>query len=174
MTVFFTSDTHFGHEPILRLGNRPFDTIEAWDEAMINFWNERVGPDDTVYHLGDFCYRNKKPLAEYRRALNGTIHLIIGNHDTLSEEDTALFASTSLISEINVNGRLIILCHYPMREWNRCWRGSWHLFGHVHGRLNHAPHGYSHDVGVDANDYRPMSFEDIAAIFETRENPFTD
>ncbi len=67
---------------------------------------------------------------------------------------------------------MIVLCHYPMREWNQCKRGSWHLFGHVHGRLDHAPLGYSLDVGVDTHDFRPWTFDEIEAVFATRHNPF--
>jgi calcineurin-like phosphoesterase family protein len=174
MAIFFTSDTHFGHEPIIRLGKRPFASVEEMDQLLIERWNERVGPDDTVYHLGDFCYRSARSIADYRRELNGTIHLIKGNHDTLSEADVSLFASISLISEITVHGQSIVLCHYPFREWDRAWRGAWHFFGHVHGRLQDEPLGYSLDVGVDAHDFRAWTFEEIAAVMATRDNPFTD
>jgi calcineurin-like phosphoesterase family protein len=174
MTIHFTSDTHFGHEPIIRFIKRPFPSVEEMDRTLVERWNERIGPDDTVYHLGDFCYRSARSLADYRSQLNGTIHLIRGNHDTLTEADHALFASVTLITEVKIEGRVIILCHYPFREWDRAWRGAWHLFGHVHGRLGHAPLGYSLDVGVDAHDFRPWTFEEIAAVMDTRENPFTD
>ena len=67
---------------------------------------------------------------------------------------------------------MIVLCHYPMREWNGCYRGAWHLHGHVHGRLNHAPLGHSMDVGVDSGGYRPWSFAEIAEVLKDRETPF--
>ena len=66
-----------------------------------------------------------------------------------------------------------MLCHYPMREWHGCWRGAWHLFGHVHGRLNHEPVGYSLDVGVDSNRFRPWRLEEIEALFAARRDPFS-
>ena len=56
--VFFTSDTHFGHENILKFCNRPFSSIEDHDLALINNWNSVIGNDDTVFHLGDFCFGN--------------------------------------------------------------------------------------------------------------------
>jgi calcineurin-like phosphoesterase family protein len=173
MAIFFTSDTHFGHETIIRLCKRPFGSVEEMNETLVARWNETVAPGDTVYHLGDFCYRNAHAVSEYRRQLNGTIRLILGNHDTLSAEDSAQFETISHIDQIKPNGHELFLCHYPMREWNRCWRGAWHLFGHVHGGLNHAPHGYSMDVGVDGHDFRPWSLEEIASVMDTRENPFT-
>src|ERR1039458_7684061 len=56
-TPFFTSDSHYFHRSILELGDgRPFDSVEEMNEAMIQRWNERVQPNDTIYHLGDFSF----------------------------------------------------------------------------------------------------------------------
>lgn len=174
MAVYFTSDTHFGHKAILKLSRRPFASIEAMDAALAANWNAAIAPGDIVYHLGDFSFRNARPVPDYLAALNGEVHLIVGNHDggTLKRHAES-FASVNQIREIDVNGQAIVLCHYPMREWHACWRGAWHLYGHVHGRLNHKPLGHSLDVGVDSNRFRPWSFEDIEALFAARRNPFT-
>jgi calcineurin-like phosphoesterase family protein len=175
MAIHFTSDTHFGHGGILRLSRRAFQSVTEMDTALIAAWNAVVAPGDTVYHLGDFCFRNARPAPDYLAELNGEVHLIVGNHDgaTLSRH-AASFASVNQIREISLNGKSIVLCHYPMREWHGCWRGAWHLFGHVHGRLNHEPVGYSLDVGVDSNRFRPWRFEEIEALFAARVNPFSD
>ena len=105
--------------------------------------------------------------------MNGQIHLIAGNHDdeTIAQH-ASLFASVSHIREIHEGGHRIVLCHYPMREWHGSWNRSRHLFGHVHGRLDHEPHGYSLDVGADAHDFRPWSLDEIEREFEGRLNPF--
>lgn len=173
MALYFTSDTHFGHENIIRTCKRPFANADEMDNALIARWNERVKPTDGVYHLGDFCYRNSTGADKYLARLNGKIHLVTGNHDqeTLAQH-AHLFASVNPIVELKFNRRWLILCHYPMREWHGSWRGAWHLFGHVHGRLDHEPHGYSLDVGVDAHDFRPWSLEEIDAAFANRANPF--
>ena len=81
MAVYFTSDTHFGHEAIIRLTKRPFSSVEEMDAVLVDGWNTTVSPEDTVYHLGDFAHRNSRSAAHYRNLLNGTIHLILGNHD---------------------------------------------------------------------------------------------
>ena len=52
--IFFTSDHHFGHANIIQFSNRPFENVEAMNRAMIERWNEKVSPEDEVYHLGDF------------------------------------------------------------------------------------------------------------------------
>jgi calcineurin-like phosphoesterase family protein len=173
MPIFFTADTHFGHANIINTCARPFANAAEMDEALVARWNARVQPEDTVYHLGDFCFRNERGADTYRRLLNGSIHLITGNHDreTLAHH-AELFASVRDIPEIDAGGHRIVLCHYPMREWNRAWQGAWHLFGHVHGRLNHEPHGFSLDVGVDSHDFRPWSLDEIGDVFRLRPNPF--
>jgi calcineurin-like phosphoesterase family protein len=172
VAVFFTSDTHFGHDAIIHYCKRPFASADEMDAALIAAWNATVAPGDTVYHLGDFAYRNARPAAEYRRALNGTVHLILGNHDDfLNETDLSLFASVNSLAQLTLDGQAIALCHYPMREWLGYHKGAWHLFGHVHGRLDHQPFGYSLDVGVDAHEFRPWSIVEIAAVFSAREDP---
>lgn len=173
MAVYFTSDTHFGHPAILKLSRRPFQSVAEMDAALIEEWNAVVVPGDTVYHLGDFCFRNARPAPDYLAELNGEVHLIIGNHDRATlKHHAGIFASVHQIREIGLNGKTIVLCHYPMREWHGCWRGAWHFFGHVHGRLNHEPVGYSLDVGVDSNRFRPWRFEEIEALFAARWDPF--
>lgn len=173
MSIYFTSDTHFGHANIIRLCNRPFATIEEMDEGLIARWNETVSEDDIVYHLGDFSYRSAAGADVYHSRLNGEIHFLAGNHDGKTLKYHAdLFSSVSTILELRVERQRMVLCHYPMREWHGVYRGWWHLFGHVHSRLDSKPLGYSMDVGVDSNNYRPISFDEIAALFETRDNPF--
>lgn len=173
MTIFFTSDTHFGHENIIHTCHRPFATVDEMDETLVARWNARVAPDDTVYHLGDVCFRNAKSADEYLDRLHGTIHLVVGNHDTdMLKTSSARFASITLINEIVVHKQRIVLCHYPMREWNGAFVNAWHLFGHVHGRLEEQPHGYSLDVGADVHDFAPVSFDDVARLMKHRVNPF--
>jgi calcineurin-like phosphoesterase family protein len=173
MATFFISDTHFGHAHIITLCKRPFASVEEMDETMISRWNAVVAPGDTVYHLGDILYRSARQVGEYLDRLNGAIHLIAGNHDvTITGDDAERFASISQIKEITVDGQLIVLCHYPMREWNGAWAGTWHLYGHTHGGLDDTPHGFSLDVGADTHDFRPWSMAEIAEAFAGRTNPF--
>ncbi|MGI9352478.1 MAG: metallophosphoesterase family protein [Rhizobiaceae bacterium] len=173
MTLFFVADTHFGHKNIIRLAKRPFSSVEEMDEALVENWNSLVGTEDTVYHLGDFAYRNSLGADHYMQKLNGRIHLIRGNHDkhTLANYPE-LFESVRDYYELKIENRMVVLCHYPIREWHGCWRSAWHLFGHVHSRLDHDPQGYSLDVGVDSHDFRPITLDEIEIIFKDRDNPF--
>jgi calcineurin-like phosphoesterase family protein len=64
-------------------------------------------------------------------------------------------------SEIGTGGQpqVIVLCHYSMQAWELSNHGSWHLFGHTHGRLKGI--GMSFDVGVDCTDFVPLSLDQV-------------
>ncbi len=173
MAIWFTADTHFGHEAMVTLANRPFRSVLEMDAALITRWNTAVAPGDTVWHLGDFSHRASLAAHVYRGRLNGRIHLIAGNHDgRIVERAAHLFESIGTLREIEVGGQAIVLCHYPMIEWPGAWRGAWHLFGHVHGRLDGQPNGLSLDVGVDSHQMQPVGLERVKQILAGRTNPF--
>ena len=79
--VFFTSDTHFNHTNIIRFCSRPFKDVEHMNETLIANWNRVVGPDNIVFHLGDFCLGGSAEWTKILKRLNGKIYLIAGNHD---------------------------------------------------------------------------------------------
>lgn len=167
--TFFTSDTHLGHANILKLGRgRPFASIEEHDETIVKRWNAVVGPDDDVWHLGDFAYRST-PEAGQRvfDRLNGRKNLIRGNHD--EEATLALpWASVQPYAEIEIiadRKRKLVLFHYPMQEWAGFWgkgRGQTiHLHGHTHDSV--AGWRWRSDVAVDTWDFTPVTLDQILA-----------
>lgn len=160
MTVWFTSDTHFGHGGALGLFRRPFASIAAMDAAMIERWNEVVGDGDTVWHLGDFALgQSATRMSQVLDALAGTRHLIAGNTDGPATRALAGWASVRDYAEIELDGTWLVLCHYPLRSWNRMRRGAIDLHGHSHGRLGPLPRQV--DVGVDVWAFRPITLLDI-------------
>ena len=75
--VFFTADTHFGHENVIRFDNRPFNSVEDMDREMIKRWNNKVDKGDIVYVLGDMIWKSMTNDAEHLiKSLNGQIILI--------------------------------------------------------------------------------------------------
>jgi calcineurin-like phosphoesterase family protein len=163
MTVFFTSDTHFGHGGALGLYRRPFASVKAMNEALVERWNATVGPDDETWHLGDFAIRQPaERAAEWLARLNGRKHLVAGNNDPPETTGQPFWASVEPYAEITVDGVFLVLCHYPFRSWRRMLKGSFDLHGHCHGRLA-APLPRQVDVGVDIWDFRPVSLAEIQA-----------
>lgn len=160
--MFFTGDTHFGDHRTINIHCRPFDTPAAMDEALIANWNEAVRPDHEIWHLGDFCRKIGDAEGLLAR-LNGRKHLVCGNNDPAALREVPGWTSVQDYHELTVDGRLIVLCHYPFRSWNGQHRRSINLHGHSHGRMK--PILRQLDVGVDAQDFRPVSLQ---AILERR------
>lgn len=158
MATLFTADDHFGHAGILHALRAGFASIQEHDEMLIEAWNATVAPGDTVYHLGDFALSTPEYAAEVFRRLNGRKVLIAGNHDRRNRK-LPWAEQHDGIREVSVEGRHLVLCHYPMRSWPRAFRGSIHLFGHTHGLLPGTTQ--SQDVGVDVWSYRPVSLSQI-------------
>ena len=161
MRVWFSSDLHLGHDNVIKLSKRPFNSIEEMDETLIHNWNELVKPEDVAYILGDFAWRD---VGKYASRLHGNINLVLGNHDKRSQCE-GHFCSVHDVMRAKVNGRFIFLSHFSHRVWDKSHYNSWHLFGHNHGRL--PPFGKSFDVGVDAHFYQPISFEQVEAAMLT-------
>ncbi len=162
MPIFFTSDTHFGDAPRIRVDHRPFKSIAEHDAALIERWNAAVGANDEIYHLGDFtAFEDPKRVDALLAGLNGRKHLIIGNNDPPATLAAKAWASVAYYAEIEVDGKLLILCHYPFRTWHSMGRGAIDLHGHSHGRLKEETRQY--DVGVDVFDFRPVTLATIVA-----------
>lgn len=153
--IYFTADTHFNHKNIIKYCGRPFGDVTEMNKVLIDNWNARVCSADTVYFLGDFCFG--KP-AEFLAELNGDIIFIKGSHDPNINAPYLMPIKIPIIIEDGYQ-KLIVLCHYAMRSWERSHYRAWHLYGHHHGRL--APYGLSFDVGVDCWDYYPVSLLDV-------------
>ncbi len=165
MGTFFTADTHFGHGAARALYRRPFATVAAMDAAMVARWNAVVGPQDRVYHLGDFAVRHPDPGAVLR-ALQGEKHLVTGNNDPDGVQRLPCWASVQPYVETLVDGVALVLCHYAFRTWAGMGKGAWNLHGHSHGRLKPLPR--QADVGVDAWDFAPVG---LARIIAARARP---
>ena len=164
--VFFTSDTHFSHENIIKYCNRPFSSVEEMNETIITNWNNVITPNDTVFHLGDFGFGTEDEMATIKSRLNGKIEFIFGSHD---KSVRRVFLPYRLMLEIVIDGQQITLCHYAMRTWKASYHGSWHLFGHSHGRLAVDNHTLAYDVGVDSNYFTPVSMDKIVDIMSRKE-----
>lgn len=163
MSIWFTGDTHFGHGRIIEYCSRPFKDFAEMDAVMVERWNAAVKRGDTVYHLGDFALvKDLSLIQKYVKALNGQIHLIMGNHDQKREKGLVGFADIKHYKEITVGEQKIVLLHYAMKTWNKSHYGSFQLHGHSHGSLPRDFTMKQLDVGVDCWNYAPISFEQVS------------
>jgi calcineurin-like phosphoesterase family protein len=177
--TFLVSDTHFGHvgvckfthpdDPTVKL--RPWDTPEEMDEEMIRRWNDRVRPNDKVYHLGDVVI-NRKALPTLAR-LNGDKVLIRGNHDIFRDTEYREYFRELRAYHV-LNG--MILSHIPVHEASLGRFGT-NIHGHLHAtrvkkawgvaaRTGEVLYGSQldvryHCVCVEQTDFAPILLEDV-------------
>lgn len=186
MTVFFTSDTHFGHKFVSEL--RGFSDVEEMNEALVLRWNAMVGPEDTVYHLGDAVMGGFDKNSHYIGRLNGHKILVCGNHDRpfygLKNYEDKAEKYVRAGFDIVFNGKPIdcyidgvgpvLACHFPYEQDERheehysqfhpVDKGAWLLHGHVHEAWK--VRGRQINVGVDAWYGYPVSEKAIRDVIE--------
>jgi len=148
------------------------------NEQIIKNWNRDIQPNDTVYHLGDFAFGGKTKVLLMLSRLNGKKFLIRGNHDdsVLKPPCSDYFQWIKDYYYLKVedpdgpDGKTqpIILFHYPILSWNHINYGAWHVFGHCHGSLPVNKNLKCHDVGLDNNCMRPISYDRLKQIMSTR------
>lgn len=178
--IWFTADTHFCHEKIVRFSGRPFKDATEMDEEIIRRWNETVPDDGTVFHLGDFCLGGAKEWTDIMHRLHGKIYLILGNHDyrNIKQVFMSRFELVTQQMTIRVGDQTIILNHNPFLAYGGAYRDTWQLFGHVHsGPMSNTGldmprlkmlFPLQYDVGVDNNDFRPVSFYEVKEKIEVQ------
>lgn len=173
--IWYTSDPHLHHR--LVAGIRGFGTVDEHDSEIIRRWNKAVDPDDTVWVLGDIGMGNEEAYLGLASCLNGTKHLISGNHDAVwpGHRDAhkkldlwlAVFATIQPFARRRINGIEVLLSHFPYQgsgdhtpderfsQYRLPDTGRWLLHGHTHqperirGREIH--------VGLDAWDLAPVN-----------------
>ena len=187
MTIWFTADLHLGHKNILEYCNRPWETIEEHDAAILQNWHDTVKDGDLVYVLGDVVMGSIKKYAERLDALPGQKHLIAGNHDRIwrgiegwsdkKNYDAMIaagftsWAQANRISNANYLGwdynDPVRLDHFPSE--GESVAGKPDRFAeyrpHDHGYIILCGHvhdqwvttGFNINVGVDVRNYRPVS-----------------
>ena len=157
MKYFFTSDTHYGHEKVIDYCERPFRNLTHMDNTLIKNHNSIVSPDDTVYFLGDFCFKDYKL---YKRRLNGNFIFIRGNHDRNNKVPTKILSAV-----VKHGGKVIYLVHDPIDIVEDV---EMNLVGHVHKlwKFKKSLKGIPMiNVGVDVWDYKPITIEQIMKAY---------
>jgi calcineurin-like phosphoesterase family protein len=156
------------------MSKRPFNSIDEMDNTILKNINSIVTNNDDLYLDGDICYKSGKDPIEYLRKMNGKKHLIIGNHDGKilnSPECRKCFVEIDKIlttkDKVKGTDKMIVLCHYPMVEWDGFFRGSIHLYGHIHNNTQNQAYKIlktidnAYNVGADILEFMPRTLEDV-------------
>lgn len=179
--IFLTSDLHLNHGNIINYCDRPFSSTSEMNNTLIDNWNKVVTNDDIVFILGDFCFNGPREWEKWLTRLNGTKHLIQGNHDRDNDIWHEGLESVSDICQLSLYDAeldkyvTLILCHYCLTTWPGQWNDTVHCFGHSHTnprKTTQLDYDYvanralpSWDVGVDNNNFTPISYQELKVIF---------
>lgn len=159
------------------------ESIELMNDHLIDNINKMVGPDDELWHLGDFCMFNDRDKGYYNRCKRfrdrikcNYVNIVWGNHDDECIRD--LFEEARDLAQISIDGQYFVLSHYAYAVWNKSHRGAINLYGHSHSQAEPwmdrcMPGRRSIDVGVDnakkvLGEFRPFSVKEINSIMVNR------
>lgn len=176
---FFTSDTHFGTEEILKRENRPFNSIEDFENAIVKIWNSQAKESDIIYHLGDFVNYNRNNKSEWKEVLNivqrinAKVILLVGNNEQRIIDECcngnfelfkqicidAGFLDVKRDDILKINDKLFYLNHFPKNFKD----GYINLFGHTH-RTTGLWKPYGLNMGCDLNHFYLFSESEIERI----------
>jgi calcineurin-like phosphoesterase family protein len=141
------------------------------NEALIRNWNARVGPGDTVIHVGDFCCKGaergigglRTKAEEWEQLLNGKIIFIRGNHDKNNGLKFALDSATIVIGK-----KLALIRHRPIEIKKEVpVHVDFVICGHVHQkwRTKSIDGILNINVGVDANKFYPIRNDELVGLY---------
>ena len=195
--LFFCSDLHVGHYRICKYCHRPFESRSDMDKSLIDNWNSVVPEDGIVICCGDFMLPHETGFKEYWKYMKQLnfkeLYLCRGNHDRIDIGEYDEFhphVSGKMLHEkhedckkvivndfmkINVEGISIFACHYPMLSYPT----NYQIFGHIHtlsdgtcygidGDVNARLRKTQYDVGVDQNNYKPISYWEWVDIMRNK------
>ena len=166
--IYFISDSHFFHFNIIRLAKRPFKSLDEMHEFMIFRWNQKIKPDDTVIHGGDFALGSRDNMKEILSKLNGYKILVKGNHD--SSKKRAIDCGFDEVHKFWYDGEIFVF-HYPhkskltpyyMGMYNKC---KIFLYGHVHNNPHEKPKK-GMNISAEVLNYIPISRDEVIEKFE--------
>lgn len=154
--IWVTSDHHFNHRAVLDFCNRPWRDVRAMRKGLIRAHNELVEPGDTVYILGDFSFGSRKHNEEILAQMNGLKYLVRGNHDDQRVTKAVGWAAVFKSVTVRRQGVTVHMSHHPPTSPDLS-PDRLYLHGHLHrDTIGALP---ILDVGVDANDMRPVGLD---------------
>jgi len=166
---YVVSDLHLGHENIIKYANRPFQSVEEMDEALIRSWNKIISDEDEVWFLGDFSFHDNRTTEQMFRLLRGTKNIVLGNHDKKNARRKLPYwreiGFKGVYSQHVTLNHSIVLSHHPITVGV----GQLNIHGHIH-----VPEYLTHDrrnhfcSAVEFLDYKPISIAKVIEVVRKR------
>jgi len=179
MNQLFTADWHLNHSKIMFHCKRDFRDVNHMGQVFFENLEAVREPGDMLYFLGDLTLTGKMvtEFLDLFRGMRVQVCFLFGNHDyeacnKIMNHPVVVWAGD--IKDIKLRAKdaaylpLIewpaVLCHYPMRSWNRSVHGARHLHGHSHAAAREWKNTL--DVGIDSafhllGEYRPFTAQEV-------------
>lgn len=173
---WYCSDHHLWHDNIIQYAKRPFANCEEMHEALLDYHNQTVRPQDHVSFLGDVTLKrggsiDRKMFTDEIKKYNGHKRLYLGNHDHFP-----ISTYLEVFEKIYATWRTedgLLLSHIPIHPQS-LGSAIANVHGHIHDHLEYQPHMVVTREGevlvkpyinvcVEAIDYRPIHRDEIMA-----------
>jgi len=176
MIRYWTADMHLGHGRCIEYCKRPFRDCHHMNKWLIKEANMRINDDDVCVHVGDFSMKDGW---RCRQRLNGNWLFLRGNHDKNNKVKTVADWMFLRLSHFR-----IFVSHVPYFYRDESRTATYHLpdelvafvestcdfavCGHVHEKWHVSMDGKipTINVGVDVNNYRPVSDAELLEIYK--------
>lgn len=187
------SDLHLNHDKEFLYRKRGFSNIKEHNEYIIDEINTLVNPNDILFSLGDFCLNTKEDelnvFLDSIRCQN--IYLILGNHPNPLKKiyyrevvnkygldvDVYPIKYKNVIFlpdhvECIIQGKYVVLHHFPLEIWEHMKDGSYMLCGHSHYNFprtrKESIDGLTLDCGWEGHN-SIYNFNQIIEIMKTKQ-----
>jgi len=157
MSTYLFSDPHFHHEKMAI--RRGFSSAEEMNELIVKNWNNTISKRDAVFLLGDITMEKKQ--YEILGRLQGTIHVVLGNHDQRQHVREMLNYVHSVSGMIDYKEKAI-LTHCPIHPSQLEFRYSFNIHGHVHE--NSIDDARYINVCAEMINYTPVEFSKLITL----------
>lgn len=170
MRRFITSDIHFFHSGILKFcpESRPYKDVTEMNEDIVRKWNTKVNPEDETWILGDVSFGRADDTVKIMNRLNGTKHLVVGNHDRkMLNSDGRFYDCFESVQDYKIishDGTKCVLFHFPIAEHEGCHKGYIHFFGHVHAKKTGLEEYRCMDIGMDTNNCTVYDLDTVVRL----------
>lgn len=95
--LWIFSDPHYNHKNMCQgvtewtEGVRDFQTLDQYNDTLVNNLNSVIGQDDIAICMGDWAFGGFSNIWEFRKRINcKNIILFLGNHDEHIEKNTVI------------------------------------------------------------------------------------
>jgi calcineurin-like phosphoesterase family protein len=164
--IWLTADLNLFHKGIIERWGRPFKDLNEMHASIAEKWNSKVSKDDTVYVVGNVGFlngSNTKEFATFIQSLNGLKNLAMGGTDSLTKTKYGE-SGFNKVEDIFVVEGVSCFSNPSKAVFYRCPNGL-AACGGIYKKWKEKqffnPAVKIFNVGVDENDFAPVSIEEI-------------